>query len=125
MSGWSAYRGNLTSPAIPVTLTIRDLASGETGDISLSYKINYNDNTGSQLYLDADDFELLGRVTLGDSVYEFRDGYEGTQGMTLTVSAASVTDTPEPATLVLAGLGLAAAGVRRLRRSAGRATPAA
>lgn len=112
-----SFRDELSPPALPVTLTIRDFASGETADIPLSYRLYYSDSIGEHLFLNARDSELVGRVALGASVYEFRKDWEDENGMFVSVSpAGTVAATPEPATLLLAGLGLAGVAVRRMRR---------
>ena len=112
--GGATHRDYLSPPAVPVTLTIRDFASNETADIPLSYALYYSDSAGDHLYLNAADSQVVGRATMGGSVYEFRADWDDEYGMFVTVSPATAVATPEPTTVLLAGLGLAGVFARRV-----------
>jgi hypothetical protein len=109
------------SDDINVTLTLRDAASGETGQLATHTSVGFSmfqaDGTPYYPYMG---FSLSDQqLVLGANRYlvDYRVDQNGSEAWFVAeVRVKPASETPEPATLALAGLGLASAFGLRLRR---------
>ena len=105
---------------IPVTVTVTDSASSESGQFVIPYLAYFDDLGGRQNLYMARDLETT--LDLGGNEYLFRGSRWNTS---LSAEVRPAVATPEPATLALAGLGLAAVAARRAGRRRSLTKPAA
>jgi hypothetical protein len=118
----------ITNGAYSLTITIKDVASGEAGSLTFTGLLNGWFSTSSANIENEFTGITSDFLVLGDNTYEVTIGPYSPPGPPSATNAGSigahvevtpggvVSETPEPGTLALAGFGLALTGVARWRR---------
>lgn len=121
----------ITDGAYSLTITIKDVASGESGSLTFTGLLNGTFSTSSANVSNEFTGVTSNFLVLGDNTYNVTIGPYSPPGPPSATNAGSIgahvevipgddggviSETPEPGTLALAGFGLALTGVSRWRR---------